>query len=253
MSYLTGNKDTDEKILNELDDESLGKLCQINSKVKSICDNDLFWRRRIFLIFGDKAENVLMGKDKDETYRQFYTSKRFLDYKNKIFPLCKEIENLPHNSQMVIDDFYNPETGFVNFAFTRDYEGMTYLLLKIVYERLIEEEKLFQAKKIAKLIDEQKANIPDYRLDSFSLDTYQLTNEEKKLFYKMIKVDIGRFPLLRSMGSRNSNFVKSLKNPGESFKIIATIHHGFQKGKIPLHIKWNELCTTPGLLDGLHY
>lgn len=253
MNYFSGNKDIDEKILNELDDISLAKLCQVNSKVKSICDNDMFWRRRIFLLFGDKAEKILEAKEKEETYRDFYTSKRFLEYKKITYPLCVEIQNLPHNSQMVIDDFYNPETGFINFAFTRDEVGMTYLLLKIVYERLLKDGNFLESEKLKKVIDDYKVNIPDYRMESFNLQEYILTEEEKELFYQMIAIDIGRGPILKSVASRNSKFIKSLKKAPESFKVIATIHRGFMTRTIPLDIKWSEICTTPQLLRGLQY
>jgi hypothetical protein len=253
MSYFTGIIDLDEKILNELDDKSLSQMCQVNEKVRSICNDDSFWRRRIYLIFGDDAKIILKAKKKYESYREFYTSKRFLDYKNKTYPLCLEIQNLPHNSQMVIDDFYNPESGFVNFAFTRDEVGITYLLLKIVYGRLLKDGNFLEAKKLEKTIDEQKLNIPDYRQESFNLETYNMTEKEKKLFLKTINIEMGRGPILKSVASRNSKFVKSLKNAPESFKVISTIHNGFLKGKIPFDIKWNELCTFRHLLKGLTY
>jgi hypothetical protein len=252
MTYVTGIKDLDEKLLNEVDDVSLGRMCQTNSKVKSICDNDQFWRRRIYLLFGDKAEKVLKAKEVNETYRDFYTSQRFLDYKAHVYPICAEIESLPHNSQMVIDDFYNPETGFVNIAFTRDQVGITYLLLKIVYGRLLKDGNMVDADKLKKVIDEQKLNIPEYRFPSFHLDSYELTKREKQLFSDLINIDVGRPSILKSVATRNSKFVKSLKNAPKSFALIAKLHNGFRKGEIPFDIKWSELCTFPQLVNGLN-
>lgn len=251
MSYVTGIKDLDEKLLNEVDDVSLASMCQLNSRVKSICDNDQFWRRRIYLLFGDKAENILQAKEENETYRHFYTSKRFLDYKAYVYPICVEIENLPHTSQLVIDDFYNPETGFVNLAFTRDGAGITYLLLKIVFGRLLKDGNLMQADKLKKAIDEQKLNIPEYRFPSFQLNSYDITKREKLLFSELINVELGRATILKSMATRNSKFVKSLKNAPKSFQLIDKIHNGFRTGKIPFDIKWTELCTFPHLLNDL--
>lgn len=49
---LTGNKDIDMKILNELDDNDLANACQINRYIKEqICDNQIFViaKRSIFV------------------------------------------------------------------------------------------------------------------------------------------------------------------------------------------------------------
>ncbi len=39
---LTGNKDVDRKILNELDDEDLVKACQVNKQVNTLCNDQVF-------------------------------------------------------------------------------------------------------------------------------------------------------------------------------------------------------------------
>ena len=54
---LTGNKDLDMKIINELDDKELMKVCQANKYVNSLCKNDNFWRRRVLLKFGQYLGN----------------------------------------------------------------------------------------------------------------------------------------------------------------------------------------------------
>ncbi len=48
---LTGIKDLDFKILNELDDKSLVKYCSTNKKANEICSNELFWMNRILTKF----------------------------------------------------------------------------------------------------------------------------------------------------------------------------------------------------------
>lgn len=42
MATLTGNKDTDFLILMQLNDYELGKVCQANKYVKSLCDDNDF-------------------------------------------------------------------------------------------------------------------------------------------------------------------------------------------------------------------
>ena len=44
---LTGNKDTDMLILLQLEDHELGPVCQVNSYVRKICNDENFWYRRI--------------------------------------------------------------------------------------------------------------------------------------------------------------------------------------------------------------
>ncbi len=62
---LTGNKDVDRKILNELRDEDLVNVCQTNKKVQSICNNQVFWMNRVFLKYPDVPGDVLRAnKDK---------------------------------------------------------------------------------------------------------------------------------------------------------------------------------------------
>ena len=39
---LTGNKDTDFLVLLELNDYELGKVCQVNKYVQSLCNDDFF-------------------------------------------------------------------------------------------------------------------------------------------------------------------------------------------------------------------
>ena len=51
---LTGNKDVDFKILSELEDKDLIKMCNINKEAMKICNNNQnFWLNRILLKFPD--------------------------------------------------------------------------------------------------------------------------------------------------------------------------------------------------------
>ena len=42
MSGLTGIKDTDLKIIQELTDNELNKVCQVNKYVNSLCNEERF-------------------------------------------------------------------------------------------------------------------------------------------------------------------------------------------------------------------
>ncbi len=56
---LTGNKDVDRKILNELDDKDLVNVCQTNKKAQSLCNDQVFWMNRVFQRFGYVGGDVL--------------------------------------------------------------------------------------------------------------------------------------------------------------------------------------------------
>ncbi|GAH25446.1 unnamed protein product, partial [marine sediment metagenome] len=67
-------------------------------------------------------------------------------------------------------------TGFVNRGYTRDVEGMKYLLLKIVLERYNKDG--LDNTKLIELLKEVKSEIPEYRENQFS-DSLNLTEKEK--------------------------------------------------------------------------
>jgi len=238
-------KDANFEILNKLDDKSLGRMCQVNPEFKKLCDDDMFWKNRIISLFG---EEILSIKNPLETYKRFYTSKRFGDYKNKIYPWCRDVLRVPKLSQMVIDDFYNPDKGFINWSFTRDREGIIYLLLKIVLQRE-------DSDAIRKLITDAKNIIPDYRLEQFDPETFDLTDKEKMVFRQIIDIPVGRIEILKNAAKVRPEFVKafSQEERPEIFKFIAFIHNGFKSGRIPFDIKWDELCTHPYLFTPLTF
>ncbi len=70
---LTGNKDVDRKILNNLEDEDLINICQVNKKAQSICNDQVFWMNRVFLRFGYVGGDVLRAnKGTDRTWSEYY-------------------------------------------------------------------------------------------------------------------------------------------------------------------------------------
>src|SRR5665647_265046 len=114
MNKFTGQKDTDLIILHSLNDQDLGHFCSTNKYIKTICDDDLFWRNHIVKKYGKEGQDALLAfkelnKLEGITYREFYTSN-----KAKSYVLCRQLEKIPHSSQLVIDDFYSSKDGIIS-------------------------------------------------------------------------------------------------------------------------------------------
>ena len=246
MNRFTGQKDVDITILNLLEDKDLINMCKTNKYVNSICENDNFWRDRII-----KKYNVLPDITPFTSYREFYTSNKM-----KALKLCLEISKLPKRSQLVVDDFYNPYTGFINSNFIENFGLMTYLLLKIVLTRISSfvPRNIKKEEEIKQLIIQEYDELRNFLVDHFGSqinpDSDTLTNEEKLIFLLYINKTITRASLLRETAKINPGYVRSLSpRPEDKFALIAYIHKGFANGKIPLDILWEELCTLPYVLD----
>ena len=97
MNGLTGIKDTDILILLQLEDHELGPVCSVNSYVRSLCNDENFWRIRIINKIKKGLENNLkfypgLGKreitgiaiDEIKKYFGFSTLKELNTYLNKI-------------------------------------------------------------------------------------------------------------------------------------------------------------------------
>ena len=74
METLSGIKDVDIKIINQLNDHELGKVCQVNKYVNSLCKDETFWMNRTI----DKFN--LREKDSSYSWRDFYIN--LVMYKN---------------------------------------------------------------------------------------------------------------------------------------------------------------------------
>ena len=159
MVSFTGIKDLDFYTLNKLDDKELGIYCQTERRIRDICNNDEFWRRRIISKYG---EHILKLKREGETYKQFYTMKDFNKIANA-YNICKSI---PHTSKLVLDDLYNPKTGYFS-GFFRDNGRVEYFLLKTTYTRMLKdgypEEEL---SKLRTVIDETVSKNREVLIDA---------------------------------------------------------------------------------------
>ena len=69
---LTGNKNIDIKILNELEDVDLVKFCQVNKQANSICKDQVFWMNRVFNRFGYVGGNILRKYKGNKSWSKYY-------------------------------------------------------------------------------------------------------------------------------------------------------------------------------------
>ncbi len=69
---LTGVKDLDIKILNELEDVDLIKICQMNKAADAICTSQIFWLNRIMTKFPYLSLEILNKYKADRTWSEYY-------------------------------------------------------------------------------------------------------------------------------------------------------------------------------------
>ena len=63
MKTLSGNKEADFLILNELSDYELGKVCKVNKYINSLCNDDIFWLNRIMFVFKMDSKTASEAKE----------------------------------------------------------------------------------------------------------------------------------------------------------------------------------------------
>ena len=66
-ALLTGIRDVNLKILQDLNDEELFSFCIVNKEANKLCENEDFWRNRFLKRFGK-----LYTKDENRTWKNFY-------------------------------------------------------------------------------------------------------------------------------------------------------------------------------------
>ncbi len=69
---LTGIKDIDFKILNELDDKSLVKYCTTNKEANKVCNNQIFWMNRTIKIFPYVYVEILRKNKGNKEWSEYY-------------------------------------------------------------------------------------------------------------------------------------------------------------------------------------
>lgn len=70
---LTGNKDIDAKILNQLSDFDLVKVCEVNKKANQVCNDQIFWLNRILTKFPYLTMDILNKYKGDRSWSDYYT------------------------------------------------------------------------------------------------------------------------------------------------------------------------------------
>lgn len=71
--------DVDITILNQLDEQSLRRVCQVNQYARSLCQNEKLWRLRINRKFG----NAAMFRDPNQTWAEYYRSLMIIVFAGK--------------------------------------------------------------------------------------------------------------------------------------------------------------------------
>jgi len=69
---LTGRKDINMKILNDLDDKDLVNICQVNRKANEICRDQVFWMNRVFSRFPQVDRDKLRNNKGDRSWSDYY-------------------------------------------------------------------------------------------------------------------------------------------------------------------------------------
>lgn len=69
---LTGVKDLDMKMLNELEDIDLVNYCKTNKQASEMCDDQSFWAKRVMLKFPYVPSNVLIQNKGDRKWSEYY-------------------------------------------------------------------------------------------------------------------------------------------------------------------------------------
>ena len=69
---LTGNNDVNRKILNELEDKDLVNVCQTNKQAETLCNDQTFWKLRVFNRFGYVGGDVLMKYKGKRSWSEYY-------------------------------------------------------------------------------------------------------------------------------------------------------------------------------------
>lgn len=58
--------DVDLKIMSDMDDRTLLEFCQTHKYSRELCNNELFWKKRLSRKYG------IFNKNEDRTWKQFY-------------------------------------------------------------------------------------------------------------------------------------------------------------------------------------
>lgn len=111
MTTLTGNKDVDGLILMNLNDYELSRVCRVNKYVNSICNDDMFWLKRLLAgtlyseydVPVDKIDLESLRYIKD--YLEFKKWKKFYIFLNECISHEIEYNYTLHSVSEIINRF----------------------------------------------------------------------------------------------------------------------------------------------------
>lgn len=72
MKTLSGIKDIDLKILQELEDTDFDKVCSVNKYVKKLCDDETFWLNRLMSRMDIEEIRDIKEDDGKFLYKEIY-------------------------------------------------------------------------------------------------------------------------------------------------------------------------------------
>jgi antitoxin component YwqK of YwqJK toxin-antitoxin module len=105
LKMLTGNKDLDFEILNNLSDKDLIAFCQTNSRANEICNDQIFWQRRTIKNYGEYISVDMMHKYKKGDRRAWSDYYIELNEKTKkafAYNLAKALEKNREDIETII-------------------------------------------------------------------------------------------------------------------------------------------------------
>lgn len=97
MNKLVGNKDVDFLVLMQLDDRELGIVCQSNKYVRSLCNDENFWLKKLENTY-KLDENILKEA---KIFFEFKTWKELYIYLKSKYASVRGIQNIIKNKEEI--------------------------------------------------------------------------------------------------------------------------------------------------------
>jgi hypothetical protein len=201
MNRLTGNKNLDFAILNQLTDRDLGVVCQVNSYVRNLCNDNTFWMTRFYLKYKILSNSAIEIKN----YLEFTTWKEFYVWLNKFNLLDKDLLTLVKNLE---------NTEMIDHAIYLTFEDIE-LPLWINRQEYIKEFKRYCFINVSEDINTAEAYDPEY--EDFS-DYDLLASMLIKANYSMNEIILDStvhesFGKLVKAGYEETNILRKLDIP----------------------------------------
>ena len=160
VNKFTGNKQTDLIVLAQLDDVSLGRMCQTNQYFKELCRNEDFWRNRTLVRFGTAIPRNIMDKIRDEkdlTWREYYI--RLVDFLEQVYSIYIDSAFLEEDESILYDQIHKNNSDIITELNERFDQGKWKQLLQ---NDLINPNEILEYFLLA--VDIEEMNYPTHTL-----------------------------------------------------------------------------------------